>query len=129
MGIFRDDDHSFEVLGSLWQQFLDDPDHGKAFKEANITLKFNMKDPEGKVYVTPNGVMRGEQEIKSDVEMTLSCDTAHKFWLREISMPAAMARRLITSKGSMNNVMRLLPLMKPAYDMYPEICKKHGLLK
>jgi hypothetical protein len=43
-------------------------------------------------------------------------------------MPVALAKGLIKAKGPMPKVIKLLPLLKPAYAAYPEIAKKHGLV-
>ena len=59
--------------------------------------------------------------------MTLSGDTCHKFWLQQISMPIALAKGLIKAKGPMPKVLKLLPLLKPAYAAYPDWARSHGL--
>ena len=59
--------------------------------------------------------------------MSLSGDTCHKFWLQEVSMPVALAKGLIKAKGPFPKVLKLLPLLKPAYAAYPAIAKEHGL--
>jgi hypothetical protein len=59
--------------------------------------------------------------------MTLSGDTCHKFWLKQVSMPVALAKRLIKAKGPMPKVLKLLPLLGPAYEAYPDIARGHGL--
>jgi len=59
--------------------------------------------------------------------MSLSGDTCHKFWLQEVSMPIALAKGLIKAKGPLPKVLKLLPLLKPAYESYPAIAKEHGL--
>lgn len=129
MSVFKDTNHMYEILGGLWMQFIDHPEAGPKFKETELKVKYNLSDPQGTLWITPDGVFTGEQTIKADVEMTLSGDTAHKFWLREISLPVALAKKLIISKGSMNKVMKLIPQLKPLHEMYPEICDKHGLTR
>lgn len=129
MSVYQDSDHMYEILGTLWRQLIDHPQSGPKFKETELKIKYNLSDPQGTLWVTPDGVFTGEQNLKADVEMTLSGDTAHKFWLREISLPVALAKKLITSKGSMNKVMKLIPQLKPLHEMYPEVCDKYGLAR
>ena len=43
-------------------------------------------------------------------------------------MPVALAKGLIKAKGPLPKVLNLLPLIKPAYVIYPDIAKKHGIL-
>ena len=72
-------------------------------------------------------VIWGKQDIKPTVEMSLSGDTCHQFWLQQISMPIALAKGLIKAKGPMPKVLKLLPLLKPAYAAYPDWAQSHGL--
>ncbi|MFZ5632022.1 MAG: SCP2 sterol-binding domain-containing protein [Bacillota bacterium] len=129
MAVYKDTAQMYEVLGELWQSLLDHPESGPKMKGAGLTVKYNLRDPDGTLWITPDGVKTGDQDIKADVEMNLAADTAHKFWLNQVSLPVAMAKRLITSKGSMDKVMKLLPLLGPNYENYPGICDKYGLPK
>jgi hypothetical protein len=61
--------------------------------------------------------------------MDLSGDSCHLFWLKELSLPIALAKRKIKARGPMPKVLKLLPMLKPAYEAYPEIAKAHGILK
>ena len=56
-------------------------------------------------------------------------DTTHKFWLKQISLPVALATRKIKSKGPIPKVLKILPFLKPVYQNYPEYCEKYGLPK
>jgi len=127
MGVFKDTDQMYQVLGELWTGLLDHPESGPKMKGAGLTVKYNLREPEGILWITPDGVKTGYQELKADVEMNLTSDTAHKFWLKQVSLPVAMAKRLITSKGSLDKVMKLLPLLGPNYENYPGLCDKYGL--
>ncbi|MFZ5596441.1 MAG: hypothetical protein ACOY31_05460 [Bacillota bacterium] len=129
MAVYKDTNLMYEVLGGLWQQLLENSATGPKFKQADLRIKFNLSDPAGTLWITPDGIFTGDKDMKADVEMTLTGDTAHKFWLKELSLPVALARKLIVSKGAMNKVMKLLPLLKPLHEMYPAVCEKYGLPK
>lgn len=129
MAVFKDTDQMYEILGGLWRQLIEQPESGKKFMDTGLTVRYSLSDPDGTIWITPDGVLTGDHKLKPDVEMTLSGDTAHKFWLKELSLPAAQARKLIVSKGSISKVMKLIPLLKPMHEMYPEICDKYGLSK
>ena len=59
--------------------------------------------------------------------MELSGDTVHKYWLKQISLPVALATQKIKSKGSIPKVLKLLPYLKPVFEAYPSYCKKYNL--
>lgn len=130
MAIFANTEKMYEVLGSLFEALLKDPTAGPKFIESEIIIKFDINDPAGQIWLSnDNGgtVTCGSASLKPTIEMTLSGDTCHKFWLQQIAMPVALAKGLIKAKGPMPKVIKLLPLLKPAYAAYPDIAKKHGL--
>ncbi len=132
MPVFESTQKMQEVLGGLFEKLLNDPEFGPKFSKADIIIKFNISEPASELWVTPDGgsngqVIWGKQDIKPSVEMTLSGDTCHKFWLQQISMPIALAKGLIKAKGPMPKVLKLLPLLKPAYAAYPDWARSQGL--
>lgn len=132
MPVFENKQKMQEVLGTLFVNLISDPDVGPKFSKANVIIKYNITEPDATLWVIPGedpkkSVIWGSTDFKADVEMTLSGDTCHKFWLKHISMPVALAKGLVKTKGPLPKVLKLLPLLKPAYDMYPEHAKAHGL--
>ena len=132
MPVFENKQKLQEVLGTLFVTLMGDPDVGPKFNKANVIIKYNITAPDATLWVIPGvdpakSVIWGATDFKADVEMTLSGDTCHKFWLKHISMPVALAKGLVKTKGPLPKVLKLLPLLKPAYDMYPAHAKAHGL--
>ena len=132
MPIFESTEKMKTVLGGLFNALLDDPVVGPKYLKSKIVIKYNITNPNATMWMTPADGTRGEviwgsSDLKADVEMTLSGDTCHSFWLRHISMPIALAKGLVKTKGPMPKVLKLLPLLKPAFEMYPEHASAHGL--
>ena len=127
MPVFESTEKMYDVLGSLFRLLMEHPEVGPKYIESNIIIKFEISDPEGYIWLTPDGVTLGPSDLKPTIEMKLSGDTCHDFWLKNISMPVALAKGLIKAKGPMPKVLKLLPLLKPAYENYPNIAKEKGL--
>jgi len=132
MAVFENLEKMHAVLGGLFENLVAHPEFGPKFAATGITIKFDITSPNDQLWITPGDgkkgeVIWGDTDLKATVEMALSSETCHKFWLRHISMPIALAKGLIKAKGPMPKVLKLLPLLKPAYDMYPEHAKSHGL--
>jgi hypothetical protein len=130
MAVFESTDKMYEILGGLFKKLVKDPAVGPKFVESNIIIRFIVNNPDGEVWLSPNNngeVILGRSGLVPTIEMTLSGDTCHKFWLKEISMPIALAKGLIKAKGPLPKVLKLLPLLKPAYAAYPGIAREHGL--
>ena len=130
MPVFKDTNQMYEVLGELWRTLLENPEFGPKLMDSGITIKYVMSEPDGHIWIGEDKLLLGnEADRDAIVTMELSGDTAHKFWLKQINLPTALASKKIKSKGPVPKVLKLLPLLKPAYEMYPGICDKYGIPK
>ena len=127
MQVFESTEKMYEVLGSLFKLLMEDPTVSEKYQEDKIIIKFIINEPDGFIWITPDEVICGPADIKPTIEMTLSGNTCHNFWLKNITMPVALAKGKIKAKGPMPKVLKLIPLLKPAYENYPDIATKHGL--
>ncbi len=130
MRVFESTEKMYEVLGELFNTLMEDSEAKKKYLDSGLNIKFDIFDPDGVIWLSAEEekVICGDADLKPHVEMTLSGDTCHKFWLQQIKMPVALAKGEIKVKGPMNKVLNLLPILKPAYQAYPEIAKKHEIL-
>jgi putative sterol carrier protein len=130
MAVFKDTQAMYDVLGGLFNQLLEDSEFAAKFADANLSIKFQINDPEGMICIKPGEVICGEApDFKANITMDLSGDTCHKFWLKKVNLPIALAKRQIKAKGPINKVLKMLPMLKPAYELYPKICDDKGLPK
>ncbi|MBW6487170.1 MAG: SCP2 sterol-binding domain-containing protein [Syntrophobacterales bacterium] len=129
MPVFKDAQFMLEILGGLFRLALQDETAAPKFREAGVVIKFNITDPDGTLWVDSVNmrILTGPQDLKANVEMDLSGDSCHQFWLKELKLPIALAKRKIKARGPMPTILKLLPLLKPAYEMYPEIARKNNL--
>lgn len=126
MGAFRDTAQLEDVIGTLFQSLFDDPEIRSKFLATGMTLQFVMTDPDGVIAITRDGVNTGERK-PVDVTMTMKADTAHAFWLGEITLPRALSRGDIVTDKPVTRILGLLPLLKPAYKMYPKLARSRGV--
>jgi putative sterol carrier protein len=117
-----------ELFGDLWTKMLEG-EFGKKLKENEMTIKFEVNDPELTMFVDDTACCFDEEAEAKDavVLMKMSLDTAHKFWLKDLNVPKALALRQIKAKGPIGKVLSLLPLLKPGQAMYPDYCKKFNV--
>ena len=127
MAVFESTEYLYEVLGGFWKALYEKDEFNQAIKTADVQIKFEISDPSAVIWVGPDGVEFGAQGHKADVTMQLAGDICHAFWKKELSLPVALAKRQIKSKGNIAKVMKLLPVLRPAYDLYPRYMEKHGL--
>ena len=129
MAVFKSAEKMYEILGGLFEDALNDPVSGPKFKDSGVIIKFNITDPDGTLWVDAANmkVFGGPSDLKPKVEMTLSGDSCHDFWLKKLTLPVALAKGKIKAKGAMPTILKLLPLLKPVHAAYPEISRKNNL--
>lgn len=118
-----------ELFGELWMKMIKETEFGPKLKESNMSILFVVDDPDITMFVDENGAVFDE-EAKArtpTVTMKMNGDTVHKYWLKKIFIPKALATRQIKAKGPVGKVLQLLPLMKPGHALYPDYCKKFNL--
>ena len=131
MPVFKDTEHMYGILGSLFEMLATDPDVSKRYNDENINLQFIINDPDGQIWLLHGDeaptVALGEQDIEADITMWIAGDDCHRFWLQQLKLPVALAKRKVKAKGPMTKILGMLPLLKPAYEAYPKICEENGL--
>ncbi len=129
MAIFKDGKQMEEIFGDLWSRLLKETELGEKLKESGISVLYKLSEPEVVMYIDENGPLFGDEALQKTpvVTMTMKGDIVHKFWLKQINVPKALALRQIKAKGPVPKVLKLLPLLKPGMEKYPSICEKYNL--
>ena len=128
MTVFKDTQHIYAVLEDLWNYVIRETECGQKMKEYDVSYKFVLKEPDGLLYVDHEKVLVGDEANRDAViTMELNGETVHKFWLKKIQLPVALATRKIKSKGPIPKVLKMLPYLKPVFENYPRFCEKHGI--
>lgn len=129
MAVFQDVEIVRKLFVDLWTYLIDKTDFGPQMREAGLSVLYVTKDPEVYMYVDGHGVLFGEEARAKEVVLTMamSGDTVHKFWLKELNVPKALALRQIKAKGPVPKMLKLLPLLKPGHALYREYCAKYDI--
>ena len=119
MAIFETSDQLYGYISELFEEIATLPEAREALKSVALTVQFNYSTPDCQMTLTAaNGeytIARGICDDNSpDVELTMTGDTAHKFWTGELNVMGAITTREIGIIGSLGKVMRLAPLIKTA---------------
>ncbi|MBN2223754.1 MAG: hypothetical protein JW765_03670 [Deltaproteobacteria bacterium] len=128
---FSDREELVRILTILWDKILSNPQIIKSVGQSKILVKFRLTDPDADLYVDIRGVKPRffwDPPVPEDpdVEMILSSQTSHLFWMEDLNVPLAIASRKIIAKGSIQKALKLLPALKPAFALYPGVLKEAG---
>lgn len=126
MSVFTSSDEMYEVFTPFMQSLTTDPVVGKKFASANTSFRVIHEDPAGvfllDATVDPPVLYVGAEADGRDaeVDLTMSAEDGHKFWLGQLNLPVALARRKIKVNGGVAKLMGLVPALQPAYGLYRE---------
>ena len=129
MAVYKDLAAVKELFVELWTELIEKTEFGPKMRKGNLSILYEVKDPDFFMYVDGHGTKFGDEAKNQDavIKFYLSGDIAHKFWLKKLNVSKALVTRQIRSRGPVPKVMKLLPLIKPGYEMYRKYCEKYNL--
>ena len=132
MGVFKDSSHLQDVLGGFFELLAKDSNVGPKLLQSKLIIKFIYREPELSITIDLSNGTQAEFTFndnvkKPTVEMSMKADVAHKFWMGELNLVMALARREMVAKGPVPKILQILPIIKPAYKLYPDYIKTKGL--
>lgn len=126
MAVFSSSEDMYGVFTPFLQRLASDPDVGPKFSAAGIAFRVIHVDPEGVFLLDATKsppelyVGRVALERSADVEISMSADDGHSFWLGKLVLPVAVARRKVVVTGGMTRLLGLLPALQPANRLYAQ---------
>lgn len=129
MAIFNDTDHLYSILEPFFNILKNDPDIGPKIMSSGLIIQFRYTEPDAviTIHCPDEKILLGEIEGEPTVTMSMKADTAHKFWLGNLSLMVAITKRDIIAKGPIAATMKLLPIIKNSYSMYKAFLTERGM--
>ena len=123
---YRSPEEFREVMDRIFTMMSEDPDMGPKLRDADVPQRFEFQDVDMVVNVRAGGA--GEDNIvwewSDDVDwdpkvrMTMSSETANKYFQGKENVAIAIARRRIKAGGDVKAALSLIPVTKPVYAQY-----------
>ena len=131
MPVFKDSEQLEKVLYNFFILIANKKEIGTKLTAHKSILKFNYTDPELSITIDASKLEKPEVflnsgEVEPEIELWMSADTAHKFWLGKVNLVMAITKKDIVVKGSVPKLLMLLPVIMPAYKMYSEYLKENN---
>jgi alkyl sulfatase BDS1-like metallo-beta-lactamase superfamily hydrolase len=128
---FTDIQPFYDALIELFNRLMEDPAVRQKALDSKLIVNFVYTDPVGDVWIDCTGsevkVLPGKQDLAADATLSMATDTAHKFWLGKLNLIKSLTSGEIESEGSVPKLLKLLPVIKPAFKIYPEVLTEMGL--
>lgn len=119
-----------EVMDKVFALMSEDPDMGPKLKDADTPQRFEFEDVDmvvniraGREGEEANLIWKWTDEVDWEprVRMTMSSETANKYFQGKENIAMAIARRRIKTGGDVKAALALIPITKPVYARYREM--------
>ena len=130
MSTFKNDAEVYAYLGKMFEIAVTDPQFVEATKNGDLVVRLTHSDPASTILIDFPGqkVTCGDAAdgAPSTVELKMTADNSHKFWLGKLNLTLAMAQGKAKMTGSRTKALKLLPLTKPLFAKYEELLRDAG---
>lgn len=118
-----------EVIDRTFTLMSDDPDMGPRLRDADTPQRFEFTDLDLVVNIRAGGPDEAnlawewsdDVSWKPKVQMTMSSETANRYFQGKENVAIAIARRRIKAGGDVKAALALIPITKPLYERYREM--------
>jgi hypothetical protein len=115
-----------EAMDAVFTMMSEDPDMGPKLRDADVPQRFEFDDVDLVLNVRagrpdePNLVWMWSDDVEwtPRVKMTMSSQTANKYFQGKENVPIAIARRRIKTGGDIKAALALMPITKPVFARY-----------
>ncbi len=114
-------------MDAVFSMMDEDPAMGPALRDADVPQRFEFDDLDLVVNIRAarpdedanlRWTWSDDVDWTAKVRMTMSSETANKYFQGKENVPVALARRRIKSGGDMKAALKLIPITKPVYAKY-----------
>ena len=130
--MFRSEQEFREVMDRTFALMSEDPDMGARLRAADVPQRFEF--PDAGLVVNIRAVREGETgnlhwEWSDDVDwdprvrMTMSTETANRYFQGKENVAMGIARRRIKTGGDVRAALEILPITKPVFERYLDMVR------
>ena len=129
--VFKDSEMLYDVLIDFYELLKAHPEIGPQLAQSELCVQFRYENPTGIITIDAGGddikILKGEFDGNPEVTLTMNADFAHRFWHGKANLVTALTRRQVAAKGNVPKTIKLLPILKPSYSLYPQFLTEKGL--
>ena len=127
MADFASPDELKEVMDKTFAMMSEDEDMGPKLKAAETPQRFEFNDMDLVVNIRASRegeegnlhwVWTDEIDWEPRVRMSMSSETANKYFQGKENVPIALTRRRIKAGGDVKAALALMPITKPVFERY-----------
>ncbi len=119
-----------EVMDQIFEMMSSDPDMGPKLRDADVPQRFEFSDVDMVVNIRAaaadedgnlHWVWTDDVDWEPKVKMTMSSETANKYFQGKENIAIAIARRRIKAGGDVKAALSLIPITRPVYARFSRL--------
>ena len=127
---FRSPAEFREVMDRVFGMMDADPEMGPRLRDADVPQRFEFTDVDMVVNIRAAGAdedgnlhweWTDDVDWEPRVQMTMSSETANRYFQGKENIAMAIARRRIKTGGDVRAALALIPITRPVYARYTEL--------
>ena len=136
MAVFPDVETAQKCLGGMFDMIASDENLGARFANLRKKVRFEFLNPDFNITIDmtkpdaqgrPISVIEGDCDVEPDAVLKFDCDFAHKFFQGKANvLVGVMKRKIVLSKGNVDEIEKVVPAMKSAFAKYPALLEQVG---
>jgi hypothetical protein len=129
MATFSIPEEVYDTIGAFLTSLCTDPELGPKFAAANTSFHAIYSDPASEMVMdctTDPPTLKCGGSGPAEIELSMSADDGHLFWLGKLNMTIALAKGKVKVKGPVSKLMKLLPAIRPAFPKYKAFLEANG---
>ncbi len=133
---FKSREEFVNVMTTLFDKLKSDPRVGPAVAKEKMIARFDYHDPDASVTINAKDKPADEKDYISytwddkstaaDFVLSNSADYCLRFWQGKENPVISIAMGKIKATGNVSKALGMLPAIKPAYKIFPEVLKEMG---
>jgi putative sterol carrier protein len=129
MSVFTEAQQVYDTIGAFLAEIAKDPELGPKFTASNTSFHIHYTDPDSEMVMDCTmdpPVVRCGEAGDAEIQLAMSADDGHLFWLGRLNMTIALAKGKVKVTGPISKMMKLLPAMRPAFPKYKTFLEENG---
>ena len=125
---FKDGEQVALMAKELWETVLSDEDSAAMVRKIGLSVFTEFSDPQVFIWISADEVITGEAAKKeSVVQLTMTWESGNDLYSDNIGLTALISSGKMKVRGPLLKLMKIVPLLKKAHAIWPDVCKKHNI--
>jgi putative sterol carrier protein len=125
MPVFATREDAEATFGALFGELWKDAEVQNGLREARLSVLFTHTGPDVCVYMSADEIdVNAGPGRHASHTFRMSSDTAHAIWSGHVPFASAVTSGKLRIFGKVAKVLELMPILQPAFDIYPKVVAK-----